>query len=175
MHVRGMIRVEGNDGCALRKASKWRGKAGGRHPGGGDGRYGRLLIAALINGRATVRVLGSAPLRADAVDHSRASSRVGGRGGKEGPGGRHPEVWYSRDGRRCMTTLVNRRATVRLLGSASRSGDAVGRRGAYSHADLFWAKCSAQDVAPIAPICHLRPADAGAGDSRRGRAMGCER
>ena len=75
--------MEGNDGCALRKASKWRGKAGGRHPGGGDGRYGRLLIAALINGRATVRVLGSAPLRADAVDHSRASSRVGGRGGKE--------------------------------------------------------------------------------------------
>ena len=155
--------MEGNDGCALRKASKWRGKAGGRHPGGGDGRYGRLLIAALINGRATVRVLGSAPLRADAVDHSRASSRVGGWGGKEGPGGRHPEVWYSRDGRRCMTTLVNRRATVRLLGSASRSGDAVGRRGAYSHADLFWAKCSAQRRAHRP---HL-PSAAGGRRSRR--------
>jgi hypothetical protein len=67
-----------------------------------------------------------------------------------------------------MTALVNSRAAVRLLGSASLRGDAVGRRGASSHADLFWAKCSTQDVAPISPIRHLRPADAGECTSRRG-------
>jgi hypothetical protein len=52
-------------------------KAGDRRPGGGGGRDGRLRIAALANGRAAVRVLGSASLRADAVDHRRASCRVG--------------------------------------------------------------------------------------------------
>ena len=35
-----------------------------------------LRIAALANGRAAVRVLGSASLRADTVDRHRASSRV---------------------------------------------------------------------------------------------------
>jgi hypothetical protein len=145
-----------------------RGKAGDRRPGGGGGRDGRLRIAALANGRAAVRVLGSGSLRADAVDHRRASSRVGGQGGKEGPGVRRPEVGCGRDGRRRMTALVDGRATVRLLGSASRRRDAVGRRGASSRADLFWAKCSAQGVAPIAPVRHLRPADAGVCASRRG-------
>jgi hypothetical protein len=59
---------------------------------------------------------------------------------KEGPGGRRPEVGCGRDGRRRMTALVNSRAAVRLLGSASLRGDAVGRHGASSHADLFWAR-----------------------------------
>ena len=45
-----------------------------------------------------------------------------------------------RDGRRRMAALVNSRAAARLLGSASLRGDAVGRRGASSHADLFWAR-----------------------------------
>ena len=49
---------------------------GRRSEGGGD-RDGRLRIAALANGRAVVRVLGSASLRVDAVDRRRASSRVG--------------------------------------------------------------------------------------------------
>jgi hypothetical protein len=39
-----------------------------------------------------------------------------------------------------MAALVNSRAAVRLLGSASLRGDAVGRRGASSHADLFRAR-----------------------------------
>jgi hypothetical protein len=119
---------------------EWRGKTGGRRPGGGGGRDGRQRIAALVNGRAAVRVLGSASLRADAVDHRRASSRVGGRGGKGGPGGRRPEGGGGRDGRRRMAALVNNRAAVRLFGSASLRGDAVGCRGASSHADLFWAR-----------------------------------
>jgi hypothetical protein len=54
-----------------------------------------------------------------------------------------------------------------LLGSASLRGGAVGRSGASSPVDLFWAKCSAQDVAHIAPVSHLRPADAGVCVSRR--------
>ena len=99
---------------------EWRGKAGGRRPGGGGGRDGRLRIAALVNDRAAVRVLGSASLRADAEDHRRA--------GTGGPGGRRPEVGCGRDGRRRMTALVNSRAAVRLLGSASLRGDAVGSR-----------------------------------------------
>ena len=49
---------------------------GRRSEGGGD-RDGRLRIAVLTNGRAVVRVLGSASLRADAVDRRRAPSRVG--------------------------------------------------------------------------------------------------
>jgi hypothetical protein len=126
---------------------EWRGKTGGRRPGGGGGRDGRQRIAALVNGRAAVRVLGSASLRADAVDHRRASSRVGGRGGKGGPGGRRPEVGCGRDGRRRMAALVNSRAAVRLLGSASLRGDAVGRRGASSHVDLGRG-CAARAGAP---------------------------
>ena len=118
----------------------WRGKTSGRHPGGGDGRDGRLCIAVLVNGLTAVRVLGSDSLRADVVDHRRASSRVRGRVGKEGPGGRRPEVGCGRDRRRRMTALVNIRAAVRLLGSASLRGDAVGSRGASSHADLFRAR-----------------------------------
>ena len=99
-----------------------------------------MRTAALVNGRAAVRVLGSASPRADAEDHRRASSRVGGRGGKGGPGGRRPEGGGGRDGRRRMAALVNNRAAVRLFGSASLRGDAVGCRGASSHADLFWAR-----------------------------------
>jgi hypothetical protein len=38
-----------------------------------------------------------------------------------------------------MTALVNSWAVVRLLGSASLRGDAVGSRWVSSHADLFWA------------------------------------
>ena len=76
-------------------------------------------------------------------------SCVGGRGGKGGPGGRRPEVGCGRDGRRRMTALVNNWEAVRLLSSASLRGDAEGRRWASSHTHLFWAKCSAQDVAPI--------------------------
>ena len=49
----------------------------GRHSGGGGDQDGRLRLAALTNGRAVVRVLGSASLRADAVDRRRAPSRVG--------------------------------------------------------------------------------------------------
>ena len=49
----------------------------GRCSEGGGDRDGRLRIAALTNGRAVVRVLGSASLRADAVDRRRAPSRVG--------------------------------------------------------------------------------------------------
>jgi hypothetical protein len=48
---------------------EWRGKAGGRLPGVGGGRDGRLRIAALVNGRAAVHVLGSTSLHADAEDH----------------------------------------------------------------------------------------------------------
>jgi len=65
------------------------------------------------------------------------------------PGGRSPEVGCGRDGRRRMTALVNNWEAVRLLSSASLRGDAEGRRWASSHTHLFWAKCSAQDVAPI--------------------------
>ena len=57
-----------------------------KQTGGGDGRDGRLRIASLANDQAAVRVLGSASLRTEAVDHRRESSRLGGRGGKEGPG-----------------------------------------------------------------------------------------
>ena len=49
----------------------------GRRSGGGGDRDGRLRIAALTNVRAVVRVLGSASLRADAVDRRRAPFRVG--------------------------------------------------------------------------------------------------
>ena len=48
---------------------------GGRSPGGGGGRGGRLRTAALVGGRAVVRVLGSASLRTDAGGRLRASSR----------------------------------------------------------------------------------------------------
>jgi hypothetical protein len=73
----------------------------GRRPAPwGGGRVGRLRIAALVNGRAAVHVLGSASLRTDAEDHRRTSSRVGGRGGGGGPGGRRPEVGCCRDGLR---------------------------------------------------------------------------
>ena len=48
----------------------------GRRSAGGVDRDGRLHIAALANGRAAVRVLDSASLRADTVDRHRASSRV---------------------------------------------------------------------------------------------------
>ncbi len=98
---------------------EWRGKAADLRPGGGVGRDGLLRMAALVGGQAVVRVLGSASLGAGAVDHRRASSGVGGRGGGEVPGVRRPGVGCGRDGRQCMTTLVNSRATVRLLGSAS--------------------------------------------------------
>jgi len=50
---------------------------GGRRSGGGGSRDGRLRMAALADGRAVVRVLGSASLRADAVGRRRAPSRVG--------------------------------------------------------------------------------------------------
>jgi len=50
--------------------------------GGGGDRDGRLRIAALTNVRAVVRVLGSASLRADAVDRRRAPFRVGSIWGK---------------------------------------------------------------------------------------------
>ena len=49
----------------------------GRRSGGGGDRDGRLRIAALTNVRAVVRVLGSASLRADAVDRRRPPFRVG--------------------------------------------------------------------------------------------------
>ena len=49
----------------------------GLRSGGGGDRDGRLRIAALTNVRAVVRVLGSASLRADAVDRRRAPFRVG--------------------------------------------------------------------------------------------------
>jgi len=52
-------------------------RAGGRRPGGGGGRGGRLHVAALAGGRAAVRVLGSASLRAGGVGRRRASSGVG--------------------------------------------------------------------------------------------------
>jgi hypothetical protein len=54
----------------------------GRRSGGGGDRDGRLRIAALTNVRAVVRVLGSASLRADAVDRRRAPFRVGSIWGK---------------------------------------------------------------------------------------------
>ena len=116
---------------------EWRGKAGGRRPGGGGGRDGRLRIAVLVNGRAVVHVIGSASLRTDAEDHRRASSRVGDRGGGGGPGDRRPEVGCGRDGRRSMAVLVNSRDATRLLGSTSMRGEAVGSRGATSQASLF--------------------------------------
>jgi len=118
--------------------------------GGGGGRDGGLRTAALVNGRAAVRVLGSASPRADAEDHRRASSRVGGRGGKGGLGGRRPEVGCGRDGRRRMTALVNGRDATRLtLGSNSLRGDAVGSRGASSHAHLR--RVRQQDASRVFP------------------------
>ena len=54
----------------------------GQRSGGGGDRDGRLRIAALTNVRAVVRVLGSASLRADAVDRRRAPFRVGSIWGK---------------------------------------------------------------------------------------------
>ena len=45
-------------------------------PEGRGGRDGRLRIAALVNSRAAVRLVGSASLRADAVDHPRSSSQA---------------------------------------------------------------------------------------------------
>jgi hypothetical protein len=104
---------------------EWRGKAGGQRPGGGGGLDGRLRIAALVNGLTAVRLLGSASLCADAVDHRRASSRVGGRHGEGSPGGRRPGGGGGRDGRRCMPALVNSWTAVRLLGSASLRADTV--------------------------------------------------
>jgi len=53
-----------------------------RRSGGGGDRDGRLRIAALTNVRAVVRVLGSASMRADAVDRRRAPFRVGSIWGK---------------------------------------------------------------------------------------------
>ena len=84
---------------------EWRGKAGGQRDGVGGSRDGRLLIAAIVNGRAEVCVLGSASIRAE-------SSRVGDRGGKGGPGGWLPEFGCGRDGLQSMTALVNSRAVV---------------------------------------------------------------
>ena len=117
---------------------EWRGKTGGRRPGGGGGRDGRQRIAALVNGRAAVRVLGSASLRADAVDHRRASCRVGGRGGKGGPGGRRPEGGGGRDGQRRMAALVSSRAAVRLLGSGGRPRSARGAAGGAQEQRRAW-------------------------------------
>jgi hypothetical protein len=62
-------------------------RAGGRRPGGGGGRGGRLRVAALAGGRAVVRVLGSASLRAGAVGLRRASSGVGSISVRGGGGG----------------------------------------------------------------------------------------
>ena len=45
-----------------------------------------------------------------------------------------------RDGRRRMAALVNSRDATRLLGSTSLRRNAVGSRGASSHAHLFWAR-----------------------------------
>ena len=50
-----------------------------------------------------------------------------------------------RDGRRRMAALVNSRAAVRLLGSASLRGDAVGRRGAQIY---FGRGCAVRAGAP---------------------------
>ena len=76
------IRRHGHAGVARRHASFF--QPYGRPPmseadvlGGGGDRDGRLRIAALTNVRAVVRVLGSASLRADAVDRRRAPFRVG--------------------------------------------------------------------------------------------------
>jgi hypothetical protein len=49
-----------------------------------------MPTSCVVNDRVAVRVLGSTSLRADAEDHRRASSNIGGRGGQGGPGGRRP-------------------------------------------------------------------------------------
>jgi hypothetical protein len=130
-----------------------RGRVGNRRPGVGGGRDGSLHMAVSVNGRSTVRVLGLVSMRTGGVGRRLASSRVRGKGGWEDPGVRSPGVGCGRDGRQRMTALGNIRATVRLLCSVLQCGDVVVSRGASSHADLFWAKCSAQGVASIAPVC----------------------
>jgi hypothetical protein len=101
-------------------------RAGGRSPGGGGGRGGRLRVAALANGRAAVRVLGSASLRAGAVGRSRAPSGVGSIsvGGGGGGGGRRPRrrgACPGRGGRRCLASLRG----LLLAGSALRAAAAA--------------------------------------------------
>jgi len=108
----------------------------------GRGRSG-LRVAALVSGRAAVRVLGSASLRSDVGGRRWAASGVGGRGGKGGPGGWHPEVGCGRDGRRRMATLVGGRAAARLLGSAFTARGHCGQlRGVLSVKAIF-ASCPA--------------------------------
>ena len=115
-------------------------------------------MAALAGGRAVVRALGSASLRAGAVGRRRASNRVGsisvqneGWGAVADAGGARVEGatidtawrrWTASHSRSLF--LARQRRCVRQQGAS---------RG-------FWAKCSEQDVAPVTPIRHLRQANA---------------
>jgi hypothetical protein len=115
-------------------------------------------VAALAGGRAVVRALGSASLRAGAVGRRRASNRVGsisvqneGWGAVADAGGARVEgatiytAWRRWTASRSRSLfLARQRRCVRQQGAS---------RG-------FWAKCSEQDVAPVTPIRHLRTANA---------------
>ena len=68
----------------------------------------------------------------------------------------------ARPGRQCVSSrsqslfFARRRRRVRQQGAS---------RG-------FWAKCSTQDAAPVTPICHLQPVDAGICTSRQSAICG---
>ena len=113
-------------------------------------------MAALAGGRAAVRALGTASLRAGAVGRRRASSGVGsicvqngGRavadaGGARVEGATIDTAWRRGTASRSRSLFfARRRRRVRQQGAS---------RG-------FWAKCSEQDVAPVTPIRHLRTAN----------------
>jgi hypothetical protein len=95
----------------------------------------------------------------------------GGRGGGGGPGGRRPEVGCGRDGRRRMAVPVISRDATRLLGSTSLRGEAVGSRGASSHARLFWAGMRGESGCAEGARVGARRRRNGASDSRPHRVL----
>ena len=110
-------------------------------------------MAALACGRAAVRALGTASLRAGAVGRRRASSGVGsicvqngGRAVADAGGTRVEDATIDMAWRRwtasCSRSLFLARRRRRLRQQVAYRG--------------FWAKCSEQDVTPVTPIRHLR-------------------
>jgi hypothetical protein len=144
----------------------WGGRAGGRRLGGGGGRGGRLRAATLVGGRCAVRVLGSDSLRACAVSRLRASS------GSEAAGPEAAAGWAA-----CVSLAARRSPRGPLpasrLSPASRPSGrlAAARRrnpSGIPEEVAAWAALASLDAHALAPIRHLRPADAGVCASRCG-------